>query len=145
MRFLTSYYSSILNSSKILTGSSRMKERPILILVEALNNLGADIEYIDKKGYPPIKINGKLIYGDTDSCYIHFPNLKTSEECWDYALKVEEVVSKIFPRPMKLEFEEAIYWKFFILSKKRYFSLLSAPPFFALGPSFDFRSGCFLF
>ena len=64
MRFLTSYYSSILNSSKILTGSSRMKERPILILVEALNNLGADIEYIDKKGYPPIKINGKLLYGD---------------------------------------------------------------------------------
>jgi 3-phosphoshikimate 1-carboxyvinyltransferase len=64
MRFLTSYYSSIVNSSKILTGSSRMKERPILILVEALNNLGADIEYIDKKGYPPIKINGKLIYGN---------------------------------------------------------------------------------
>ena len=64
MRFLTSYYSSILNSSKVLTGSSRMKERPILILVEALNNLGADIEYIDKKGYPPIKINGKLIYGN---------------------------------------------------------------------------------
>ena len=64
MRFLTSYYSSILNSSKILTGSSRMKERPILILVEALNNLGADIEYIDKKGYPPIKINGKLICGN---------------------------------------------------------------------------------
>ena len=64
MRFLTSYYSSILNSSKVLTGSSRMKERPILILVEALNNLGADIEYIDRKGYPPIKINGKLIYGN---------------------------------------------------------------------------------
>ena len=64
MRFLTSYYSSILNSSKILTGSSRMKERPILILVEALNNLSADIEYIDRKGYPPIKINGKLIYGN---------------------------------------------------------------------------------
>ena len=61
MRFLTSYYSSILNSSKILTGSARMKERPILILVEALNNLGADIEYIDKKGYPPIRLNGKLI------------------------------------------------------------------------------------
>lgn len=61
MRFLTSYYSSILNSSKILTGSTRMKERPILILVEALNNLGADIEYIDKKGYPPIRLNGKLI------------------------------------------------------------------------------------
>lgn len=61
MRFLTSYYSSILNSSKILTGSARMKERPILILVEALNNLGADIEYLDEKGYPPIRLNGKLI------------------------------------------------------------------------------------
>ena len=61
MRFLTSYYSSILNSSKILTGSARMKKRPILILVEALNNLGADIEYIDEKGYPPIRLNGKLI------------------------------------------------------------------------------------
>ena len=61
MRFLTAYYSSILNSSKILTGSARMKERPILILVEALNNLGADIEYIDEKGYPPIRLNGKLI------------------------------------------------------------------------------------
>ena len=58
MRFLTSYYSSILNSSKILTGSARMKERPILILVEALNNLGADIEYLDEKGYPPIRLNG---------------------------------------------------------------------------------------
>ena len=64
MRFLASYYSSTLNSSKILTGSSRMKKRPILILVEALNNLGADIEYIDKKGYPPIRINGKLISGN---------------------------------------------------------------------------------
>ena len=67
--------------------------------------------------------NGKLIYGDTDSCYIHFPHLKTSEDCWDYALKVEESVSNLFPSPMKLEFEEAIYWRFFILSKKRYMAI----------------------
>ena len=66
---------------------------------------------------------GKLIYGDTDSCYIHFPNLKTSEECWDYALDVENSVSELFPPPMKLEFEEAIYWRFFILSKKRYMAI----------------------
>ena len=66
---------------------------------------------------------GKLIYGDTDSCYINFHHLKTSEECWDYALKVEEEVSNLFPKPMKLEFEEAIYWRFFILSKKRYMAL----------------------
>ena len=61
MRFLTSYFSSTQNSSKILTGSERMKQRPISILVDALNNTGADIEYINKVGYPPIRIKGKLI------------------------------------------------------------------------------------
>ena len=66
---------------------------------------------------------GQLIYGDTDSCYIHFPNLETSKECWDWALYVEREVSDLFPRPMKLEFEEAIYWRFFILTKKRYMAL----------------------
>jgi 3-phosphoshikimate 1-carboxyvinyltransferase len=67
MRFLTSYFSSILNSSKILTGSARMKNRPISILVDALNNLGADIEYIDNEGFPPIRLRGKLISNDTVS------------------------------------------------------------------------------
>ena len=66
---------------------------------------------------------GQLVYGDTDSCYIHFPTLKTSQECWDYSLRVENDVSNLFPKPMKLEFEEAIYWRFFILSKKRYMAL----------------------
>jgi len=61
MRFLTSYFSSTQNSSKILTGSERMKERPISILVDALNSIGADIEFIDKVGYPPIRLKGKLI------------------------------------------------------------------------------------
>ena len=67
MRFLTSYYSSILNSSKILTGSARMKQRPISILVDALNKLGADIEYIENEGYPPLKLRGKLITNNTVS------------------------------------------------------------------------------
>ena len=61
MRFLTSYYSSILENSKILTGSNRMKQRPISILVDALKDLGCDIEYIEKSGFPPLKINGKNI------------------------------------------------------------------------------------
>jgi 3-phosphoshikimate 1-carboxyvinyltransferase len=61
MRFLTSYYSSIINSSKILTGSERMKQRPISILVDALNHIGAEIEYLESEGYPPIKLKGKLI------------------------------------------------------------------------------------
>jgi len=62
----------------------------------------------------------KLIYGDTDSVYVHFPNLTTAHETWDYAEKVAEEVTKLYPSPMKLEYEEVIYWRFFILTKKRY-------------------------
>ena len=61
MRFLTSYFSSINNSSVILTGSKRMKERPISILVDALRELEVEISYIKNEGYPPIKIKGKEI------------------------------------------------------------------------------------
>ena len=57
MRFLTAYF-SITNQKKILTGSARMKERPIGILVEALRSLGVSIDYLEKEGYPPIRING---------------------------------------------------------------------------------------
>ncbi len=61
MRFLTSYFSSIKNSSVILTGSKRMRERPISILVDALRELEVEILYIENEGYPPIRINGKEI------------------------------------------------------------------------------------
>ena len=61
MRFLTSYFSSIKNSSVILTGSKRMRERPISILVDALRELDVDISYLENEGYPPIKIIGKVI------------------------------------------------------------------------------------
>jgi len=68
----------------------------------------------------PEKFGGKLIYGDTDSNYIVFPELKTAQENWDYAEHVASEVTKMFPAPIKLEFEEEIYWRFFILTKKRY-------------------------
>jgi 3-phosphoshikimate 1-carboxyvinyltransferase len=61
MRFLTSYFSSIKNSSVILTGSKGMRERPISILVDALRELEVEILYIENEGYPPIRINGKEI------------------------------------------------------------------------------------
>jgi len=61
MRFLLSYYASKPNSEVTLTGSARMKSRPISILVNALRDLGANIEYKEKEGYPPIKITGKKI------------------------------------------------------------------------------------
>ena len=61
MRFLTAYFAIQPNSEVILTGSSRMKERPIHILVEALNNLGAQISYEEKVGFPPIRIEGTAL------------------------------------------------------------------------------------
>ncbi len=77
MRFLTAYY-TLQEGEVILTGSARMKERPIGILVDALRHLGAEISYEEKDGYPPIRIKGPLkqssksvsIKGDISSQYI---------------------------------------------------------------------------
>lgn len=76
MRFLTAYLSKIVGEWT-LTGSHRMKERPIGVLVDALNSIGAQITYIEKEGYPPLKIFGSnltgeevSLKGDTSSQYI---------------------------------------------------------------------------
>lgn len=61
MRFLTSYFATSPGVQKVLTGSKRMQERPIKILVDALRAVGADIEYLKNDGYPPIRITGKKI------------------------------------------------------------------------------------
>ncbi len=63
MRFLTAYFASQEGKQVLLTGSKRMTERPIQILVEALRTLGADITYEKNEGYPPIQINGKRLSG----------------------------------------------------------------------------------
>lgn len=57
MRFLTAYL-AVTGQSKILTGTPRMKERPIAPLVNALHTLGATIRYLEKEGFPPIEIVG---------------------------------------------------------------------------------------
>lgn len=57
MRFLTAFF-AITGKNKILTGTARMKERPIGILVEALRSLGVTIDYVEKKGFPPIETKG---------------------------------------------------------------------------------------
>lgn len=61
MRFLTAFFAIQEGKEVILTGSSRMKERPIKILVDALKNLGADITYEENEGFPPIRIKGKKL------------------------------------------------------------------------------------
>lgn len=59
MRFLTAYFAVQDGRETVLTGSARMQERPIKILVDALKALGADIAYQKEEGYPPIRIKGK--------------------------------------------------------------------------------------
>jgi 3-phosphoshikimate 1-carboxyvinyltransferase len=63
MRFLTALLAIKTNKKFVITGSKRMKERPIKILVQALNKLGANISYFDKKGFPPLIIKGQEIFG----------------------------------------------------------------------------------
>lgn len=57
MRFLTAYL-ALTEGIHTITGSERMKQRPITLLVEALRSLGAEIEYIETEGYPPLRIKG---------------------------------------------------------------------------------------
>ena len=77
MRFLTAYFAVNEGREVILTGSERMQNRPVKILVDALRSLGANIDYVDKEGYPPLRIKGKKltknkvsIEGNTSSQYI---------------------------------------------------------------------------
>ena len=65
MRFLTAFFATQKDKTVVLSGSHRMHDRPIEILVEALRDLGADISYVEKEGYPPLKIVGKELTKDT--------------------------------------------------------------------------------
>ncbi|MEG1563236.1 MAG: 3-phosphoshikimate 1-carboxyvinyltransferase [Bacteroides sp.] len=76
MRFLTAYL-SVTPGSVLLTGTARMQQRPIQLLVDALRNLGACIEYVGQEGYPPLCIQGTelsghsiLLKGNVSSQYI---------------------------------------------------------------------------
>jgi 3-phosphoshikimate 1-carboxyvinyltransferase len=62
MRFMTAFLARIVGEWT-LTGSERMKQRPVKILVDALNELGARIDYLEKEGYPPLKIRGSHLKG----------------------------------------------------------------------------------
>lgn len=62
MRFLTAFLSKTVGEW-VITGSERMKNRPVRLLVEALNSLGARIEYTEKEGYPPLRITGSALNG----------------------------------------------------------------------------------
>lgn len=62
MRFMTAYLATI-DGEHVITGTERMKHRPIGVLVDALINLGADIEYVGQEGFPPLRIRGQKLTG----------------------------------------------------------------------------------
>lgn len=63
MRFLTAYFSICPGETHVLTGTERMRERPIGVLVDALRTLGADIAYCENEGFPPLRVVGKTLKG----------------------------------------------------------------------------------
>lgn len=63
MRFLTAYFATCEGREVVIDGTERMRQRPIGVLVDALRQLGADIEYVEAEGYPPLKITGTRLHG----------------------------------------------------------------------------------
>ena len=63
MRFLTAYFATREGREVVIGGTERMRQRPIGVLVDALRQLGADIEYVEAEGYPPLKITGTRLHG----------------------------------------------------------------------------------
>ena len=62
MRFMTAYL-SVMRGTHVITGTDRMKHRPISVLVDALRKLGAQIEYVGEEGFPPLRITGSKLTG----------------------------------------------------------------------------------
>lgn len=96
MRFLTAFF-AVSGKNKVLTGTSRMKERPIGILVDALRKIGAEIEYLEKDGYPPIETKG-------------FASQKTSSirirgDISSQFISALMMVAPVLPSGLTLEFE----------------------------------------
>lgn len=113
-------------SANSMYGAMGVKRGYLPFLPGAMCTTAQGRQYIElAKNTLKNKYGAEIIYGDTDSCYVHFPTQKTAQELWDYCLHVEQGILDdcIFPKPMKLAFEEVIYWRFFILTKKRYMSL----------------------
>jgi 3-phosphoshikimate 1-carboxyvinyltransferase len=96
MRFLTAYYIAT-NQDKILTGTKRMLERPIEPLVKALNKIGGNIEYMEKQGFPPIKINGKL-------SKLNKNKIQIAADVSSQFISAILMIAPILPRGIELEF-----------------------------------------
>ncbi|MDX5480607.1 MAG: 3-phosphoshikimate 1-carboxyvinyltransferase [Hymenobacteraceae bacterium] len=99
MRFLTAYY-AITGQQKTLTGTERMCQRPIKILVEALRELGASIDYLGEEGYPPLKLNGFQGSGRK--------HLKVRSDISSQYISALLMVAPVLPEGLVLELEGKI-------------------------------------
>lgn len=95
MRFLTALYASQ-PGEKILTGSERMKNRPISTLVDALRQLGASITYLEKEGYPPLRIEGRRLTGGF---------LKVNGNISSQFITALMLIGPTLPQPLTIEIE----------------------------------------
>ena len=98
-RFLTAYL-ALQEGSQVLTGSERMKQRPIGVLVEALRQLGASIEYLEEEGYPPLRIHAPQL-GDA-------AQLRISAGTSSQFISALLMIAPMLPRGLRLELEGTI-------------------------------------
>ncbi len=99
MRFLTAYY-AVTGQQKTLVGTERMCQRPIKVLVEALRELGASIDYLGEEGYPPLKINGFEGNGNN--------KLKVRSDISSQYISALLMVAPVLPDGLVLELEGKI-------------------------------------
>ncbi|MCC9168517.1 3-phosphoshikimate 1-carboxyvinyltransferase [Pontibacter harenae] len=99
MRFLTAYY-AVTGQEKTLKGTERMCQRPIKVLVEALRELGASIEYLGEEGYPPLKMNGFSGNGKRQ--------LKVRSDISSQYISALLMIAPLLPEGLELELEGKI-------------------------------------
>lgn len=105
-RFLTAYF-ALQPGSQVLTGTDRMKQRPIGVLVEALKQLGANIQYLGKEGYPPLRIGPPTDIGKTDELTI---SASTSSQFISALL----MIAPVLPTGLKLKLDGKIVSRSYI-------------------------------
>lgn len=119
-RFLTAYL-SLQPDTQILTGTERMKQRPIGVLVDALRLLGADIEYLEKEGYPPLKIGAPNNIGKTH-------RLRIAANTSSQYISALLMIAPVLPKGLELTLEGEIVSRPYIemtLAQMRYFGVQS--------------------
>lgn len=114
-------------SANSMYGGMGVKKGYLPFLPGAMSTTARGRQSIEKASKALIENHGaRLIYGDTDSCYISFPQYQTPDKARDldsFCRQIEDEISMLFRKPMKFAYEEAIYCRYLILSKKRYMAL----------------------